>query len=79
MEVCCDLVEGLAPSLWYPEECEDEKEQKECCEDQEDVGPAKVLRKDAIGLRKISRSRTCRGVLIDEKYLQRHIGSTCQR
>lgn len=47
-EVCCDLVESLAPCLWHPEECEDEEEEEESCEDQEDVRPTKVLRKDGI-------------------------------
>lgn len=55
VEVCRDLVEGLALSFWYPEECEDEEEQEECCEDQEDVWPAKVLRKEVTGLRKMRR------------------------
>lgn len=40
VEVRCDLVEGLAPSLGHPEECKDEEKQEESCEDQEDVRPA---------------------------------------
>lgn len=46
LEVCCDLVEGLAPRLWHPEECEDEEEEQQCRKDQEDVWPTKVLEKD---------------------------------
>lgn len=42
VEICCNLVEGLAPCLWHPEECEDEEEEEECCEDQEDIWPTKI-------------------------------------
>lgn len=49
VEVCSNLVKSLAPGLWNPEECEDEEEEKQRREDEEHVGPAKVLRTEADG------------------------------
>lgn len=85
LEVCRNLVEGLAPCLRHPEECEDEEEEEECREDQEDVCPTKFLGKDGIGLnekewifaenaRAVGYSTCIEGGL----YSQQHIGSTCR-
>lgn len=50
VEICSNLVKRFAAGLRNPEECEDEEEEKQCCEDQEHVWPTKVLRMETIQL-----------------------------
>lgn len=58
VESCSNLVKSFAAGLRNPEECEDEEEEKQCCEDQEHVRPTNVLRTETVELEPMSQTRT---------------------
>lgn len=57
VEIRSNLVKSFAAGLRNPEECEDEEEEKQCCEDQEHVWPTKVLRMETFQLEQGSQTR----------------------